>query len=220
MSGNKVQMRFLGRGVVFAIFGFVLLSGCDCRQGGDSHAATTNVVTVTREVVVTNTVTITVTNIVKALAEPVLSSRRTAPYVVSTSAFRGSELRKFLQTAGARILECNPGARAVIEAPEKVVTELRRGGVVTVSPMIAADKLAADMPAEGTAEVVILPISSIDCAAVAQAVRKAGGELGQVVTVGSPMVKAKLGAAAIRSIVDRGDVLAIDVKSEKASISK
>ena len=52
----------------------------------------------------------------------------------------------------------------------------------------------------------IVPLSSIDAAAVTQAVRELGGEVVQVVTVGSPAVRAKISYMAIRKLAERGDV--------------
>ena len=189
-----------------------LLVGCGSeREDVVLEVSLTNLVTVTETVTITNTVTLTVTNFVECVREQVVprSSRKSAPYVVSTTSFRGSELRKFLQSAGARIIECNPGARALVEAPEKVVKEMRRGGLVTVSELSTADKLSEDLPTDGEVEVVIRPLSTIDCAAVAEAVKTAGGSLEQIVTVGSASIRARVPAQKLSILAERGDVLSI-----------
>lgn len=196
---------------------YLSLTGCDRPAGsaGPRPVAVTNVVTVTRTVVVTNEVYLTITNFVEAPAATCLTSRRSAPYVVSTASFREKELGKFLRSAGARILECRPGARALVEAPPKVVEEMRRGGVVTVSPLLPEDKLLAAIPSAGSFKAIIVPTSSIDCAAVAEAVGKTGGTGIEVVAAGSPSVTAELPVDAVRAIASRGDVLKIRAADTK-----
>ena len=170
----------------------------------------TNVVEVTREVVVTNTVTLTVTNVVVEKREPVrvLSGRRTAPYRVSAGKLDEATLRKLVSESGARTITCEAGAVALVEASDKAAKALR--GVVDVEALSPQGKVAAD----AGESVRIVPLSSIDAAAVTRAVRELGGEIVQVVTVGSPAVRAKLSYTAIRKLAERGDVRRIERDAE------
>ena len=188
---------------VFCLMSLVL--GC----GRDEQTPTvvaTNVVTVTRELVVTNAVTVTVTNVVVEKREPVriLSARKTAPYVVSSPALDEGRLRKLLSDAGARVIDCAAGSVAFVEASDKAVGALK--GVATVQALQPEDKVAAD----AGERVRVLPLSSIDVAAVADAVRACGGELVQVTTVGQPCVRAKISYKGIRKLASRGDVRRIE----------
>lgn len=168
----------------------------------------TNVVEVTREVVVTNTVTreLTVTNVVIEKREPVrvLSGRRTAPYRVSAGKLDESTLRKLISEAGARAITCESGAVALVEASDKAARAMR--AVLDVEALSPEGKIAVD----AGANVRIVPLSSIDAAAVTRAVRELGGEIVQVVTVGSPAVRAKISYTAIRKLAERGDVRRIE----------
>ena len=168
----------------------------------------TNVVEVTREVVVTNMVTreLTVTNVVtvRREAERVLSARRTAPYRVSVGKLDEATLRKLVSEAGARTIECECGAVALVEASDKAVKAMR--AVVDIAAITPEGKIAVD----AGENVRIVPLSSIDAAAVTQAVRELGGEVVQVVTVGSPAVRAKISYTAIRKLAERGDVRRIE----------
>ena len=166
----------------------------------------TNVVEMTREVVVTNAVTLTVTNVVVERREPerILSARKTAPYAVSAKNLRAVQLRKLLTDAGVRVIACDPGAVALVEASDKMVKGL--SSVADVRPLGAADKIAAD----AGERVRIVPLSTIDAAPVAAAVRELGGEVLQVVTVGNPVVRAKMECSSIRKLAGRGDVRCIE----------
>lgn len=185
--------------------------GCDRRPtaAAESAAVTvTNVVEVTREVVVTNTVTreLTVTNVVIEKREPVrvLSGRRTAPYRVFAGKLDEATLRKIISEAGARTIECEGGAVALVEASDKAARAMR--AVADVEALSPEGKVAVD----AGENVRIVPLSSIDAAAVTHAVRELGGEIVQVVTVGSPAVRAKISYKAIRKLAERGDVRRIE----------
>ena len=168
----------------------------------------TNVVEVTREVVVTNTVTreLTMTNVVIERREPerVLSGRRTAPYRVSVGNLDEPTLRKMISNAGARVIECENGAVALVEASERAVATLRQ--VANAELLSAEGKNASD----AGERVKVIPLSSIDAAAVVAAIRGLGGEIVQVTTVGSPVVRAKISYSAIRKLAERGDVRRIE----------
>ena len=190
--------------------------GCDRQQSTAVERATvtvTNVVEVTKEVVVTNTVTVTttVTNVVIEKREPerVLSGRRTAPYRVSAGKLDEAALRRIVSDAGARVIECEDGAVALVEASDKAAAALRR--VANAELLSAEGKIAAD----AGENVKVLPLSSIDAAAVSAAIRAAGGEIVQVVTVGRPAVRAKLSYSAIRKLAERGDVRRIERDDKK-----
>ena len=183
------------------------VAGCgreDSVASAKEPVTVTNVVETVREVVVTNTVTreLTVTNVVIERREPVrvLSARRTAPYRVSAGKLDEAALRKLVSDAGARVIECEGGAVALVEASDKAVRALRR--VVSAEAVSAEGKVAAD----AGESVKVFPLSSIDAAAVTAAIRDLGGEVVQVVTVGTPVVRARLSYAAIRKLAERGDV--------------
>ena len=183
--------------------------GCDRQQSTAVEPAVvtvTNVVEMTREVVVTNAVTLTVTNVVVERREPVrvLSGRRTAPYRVSAGRLDEATLRKLMSDSGARTITCEAGAVALVEASDKAVKAIRR--VADIEPLSVEGKVAAD----AGEDVRIVPLSSIDAAAVTQAIRELGGEVVQVVTVGAPMVRARLSYVAIRKLAERGDVRRIE----------
>ena len=185
--------------------------GCDRQRSADdrtSAVTVTNVVEVMREVVVTNTVTreLTVTNVVVEKREPVrvLSGRRTAPYWVSAGRLDEATLRKLISEAGARTIACEGGAVALVEASDKAVKAMR--AVADVEALSPEGKIAVD----AGENVRIVPISSIDAAAVTRAVRELGGEIVQVVTVGNPAVRAKISYTAIRKLAERGDVRRIE----------
>ena len=202
----KIVKRFA---FVLCLLSFVL--GCD--KGGTSvseiaPATVTNVVKVTREVVVTNTVVreVVVTNVVIEKREPerVLSGRRTAPYRVSAGCLDDATLRKMVSNAGARVIECENGAVALVEASDKAVVALRR--VASVELLSADGKIASD----AGENVKVFPVSSIDAAPVAAAIRKLGGKIVQVTTVGKSVVRAKVSYSAIRKLAERGDVRRIE----------
>ena len=92
----------------------------------------------------------------------------------------------------------------MVEAPDKAVRALR--GVMGIAPLLPEDKIAV-----GVGEnVSIVPLSSIDAAAVAKAVRDLGGEIVQVVTVGAPEVRAKMSYQLVCKLAERGDVRRIE----------
>ena len=171
----------------------------------------TNVIEVTREVVVTNTVTMAVMNVVIEKREPerVLSGRRTAPYRVSAGKLDEAALRRVVSDAGARVIECEGGAVALVEASDKAVAALRR--VANAEQLSVEGKVAVD----AGENVKVLPLSSIDAAAVSAAIRALGGEVVQVVTVGRPAVRARLSYSAIRKLAERGDVRRIERDDKK-----
>ena len=193
---------------VFCLVSLVL--GCDRGEAPavPTPVVVTNVVTVTREVTVTNVVakTVTVTNVVVAKREPerILSARKTAPYLVSAKALTAAQLQKVLSGSGARVVSCDPGAVALVEASDKAVRALQ--GVVGIAPLLPEDKIAVDVGEN----VSVVPLSSIDAAAVAKAVRELGGEVVQVVTVGSPAVRAKMSYPLVCKLAERGDVRRIE----------
>lgn len=199
----------VGAILVFCLMSLVL--GCG-RDGAlptaveKTTVAVTNVVETRREVVVTNTVTLTVTNVVIEKREPeqTLSGRRTAPYRVSAARLDEATLRKLVSDSGARTIECGNGAVALVEASDKAMRAIRR--VADIEPLAPEGKIAAD----AGEDVRIIPLSTIDAAAVTKAVRALGGEIVQVVTVGSPAIRAKLSYTAIRKLAERGDVRRIE----------
>ena len=196
--------------IVFVFCLASLVLGCDRGEGSavSLPVVVTNVVTVTREVTVTNVIakTLTVTNVVIEKREPerILSARKTAPYVVSAKALTATQLLKVLSGSGARAISCDPGAVAMVEASDKAVRALR--GVVGIAPLLPEDKIAVDVGEN----VSIVPLSSIDAAAVAKAVRDLGGEIMQVVTVGAPAVRAKMSYPLVCKLAERGDVRRIE----------
>lgn len=202
-------MRFGAAAFVLCLLSLVL--GCG-REGSEVTApaavTVTNVVEVAREVVVTNevTLTLTVTNVVVARREPerALSSRKTAPYAVSAAALDEAALRRLISDAGARAISCSGGAVALVEASDRAVKALRR--VATVEAVSAEGKIAPD----AGENVRVIPVSSIDSAAVAAAIRAAGGEIVQVVTVGSPAIRARVPYSVIRKLAERGDVRSVE----------
>ena len=195
--------------MAFVLCLLLLVLGCG-REGTEVTASPvvtlTNVVEVTREVVVTNEVTLTVTNVVVARREleRVLSSRKTAPYAVSAAALDEAALRRIISDAGARAISCSGGAVALVEASDRAVKALRR--VTTVEAVSAEGKIAPD----AGENVRVIPVSSIDSAAVAAAIRAAGGEVVQVVTVGRPAIRARISYSMIRKLAERGDVRSIE----------
>ena len=195
--------------IVFCLLSFVL--GCDKDgepAGLPTSVTVTNVVETVREVVVTNTVTreLTVTNVVIEKRAPVriLSGRRTAPYRVFAGMLDEVTLRKLISETGARTIVCEGGAVALVEASDKAARAIR--AVADVEALSPESKVAVD----AGENVRIVPLSSIDAAAVTRAVRELGGEVVQVVTVGNPAVRAKISYTAIRKLAERGDVRRIE----------
>lgn len=186
-----------------------LVLGCGREERASVENASvtvTNVVETVREVVVAVTNVVTVTNVIVEERGPerVLSGRRTAPYRVSAGKLDEAALRRIVSDAGGRVIECEGGAVALVEASDKAVAALRR--VVNAEHVSAEGKIAADVGEN----VKVLPLSSIDAAAVSAAIRALGGEIVQVVTVGRPVVRAKLSYSAIRKLAERGDVRLIE----------
>lgn len=197
------------------VLGAAMAVGCGREPSAASHVVATNVVTVAKTVtnVVTETKTVVVTNVVtvRRAAPRALTPRKTAAYLVSTKNLRGAQLRKVLGDAGARIVSCDPGAVAVVEAPDKVVETLRTGGVVDVHPLEAADKCSVDLTLGESLRVVrILPLSVIDVESVVAAVRELGEEVVRVVTAGSPAVVARVSGRNVKVLAGRGDVRLIE----------
>ena len=208
MKGSRGLRGFEAACVVLCLASLVLVCGRQQSAAVGAAVTVTNVVEVTREVVVTNTVSrdLTVTNVVtvKREAERVLSARRTAPYRVSAGKLDAATLRKIVSDAGARTVECEGGAVALVEASDRAVRAIR--GVADVEAVSAESKVSPD----AGERVRIVPLSSIDAGAVTRAVRDLGGEVVQVVTVGSPSVRAKISYSAIRKLAERGDVRRIE----------
>ena len=207
MRIENLELRLGAEVFVLCLLSFVL--GCNRRTSdavGSTAVTATNVVEVVREVVVTNTVLLTVTNVVVERREPerVLSSRKTAPYAISAAALDEAALRKLASDSGARVVTCEAGAVALVEASDKAVRALRR--VANAEALSVESKVAAD----AGENVRIVPLSTIDAATVAEAVRSLGGEIVQVVTVGNPVVRAKVPYSVIRKLAERGDVRAIE----------
>ena len=207
MRIENLELRLGAEAFVLCLLSFVL--GCNRRPSVAAEPAAvtvTNVVETVSEVVVTNEVTLTVTNVVVERREPerVLSSRKTAPYAVSAAALDEAALRRIISDAGARAISCAGGAVALVEASDRAVKALRR--VTTVEALSAEGKIAPD----AGEDVRIVPVSSIDSAAVAAAVRAAGGEIVQVVTVGNPAIRAKVPYSVIRKLAERGDVRTVE----------
>ena len=204
MKSEKLKKAVL----VLCLLSLVL--GCGREQQPAAAEPTvvtvTNVVETVREVVVTNEVTLTVTNVVVERREPerVLSSRKTAPYAVSAAALDEAALRRIISDAGARAISCSGGAVALVEASDKAVKALRR--VTTVEGVSVESKIATD----AGENVRIIPVSSIDSAAVAAAIRAVGGKIDQVITVGSPAIRARVPYSVIRKLAERGDVRSVE----------
>ena len=194
---------------LFAIVA-VLLSGCgvDTSPSGATvrQVPLTNLVEVVRETVVTNTVTLTNVVVVRKVEPRELSLRKTAPYSVVGKSLSVGQLRKLAAAAGARVIECESASVALVEASDTAVGNLRAGTVLSVYPLAADDKIAAD----AGGNVRIIPMSAIDLAAIANAIRSCGGEIFQVIASGSPAIRAKVSFAAMKKLAGRGDVRRIE----------
>ncbi len=205
-------MKFQGLKFSLAIVLVGLFAGCsDEPLSQDEKVVTrevviTNVVNITREVVVTNVVELTTTNIIELVKKPILSPRKTAPYLVSAPSLRLSELNDLLRASGVRIISSDPGAMAIVEAPSKVANELAIGGVMCVHVLTPEDKMGSEVGEK----VKITPLSSIDIKIVADAVRELEGELTQVVSTPRPLVRATLKYTALNELVKRGYILKIE----------
>ena len=188
----------------------LIFAGCGAEipapEGAPTGVVVTNFVNLTRLVVVTNTVCLTNTAVQQKEPERTLSLRRTAPYFVSGRSLGPGQLRALASAAGARVVECGTGALALVEASDVAAETLRTGGVLSVFPLSAKDKIAAG--AGGAVRIV--PMSAIDVGAVVDAVRSCGGEILQVTSAGSPAVRAKVSFAAMKKLAGRGDVRRIE----------
>lgn len=191
---------------------FVLLTltflGCDC-QRPSTVVVVTNAVTVTREVVVTNSVT--VTNVVIERREPleVLTVRKTAPFLVSSSILSHRQLKDALTAGAARVLSLD--RTAVVEANEKILSAIAEKGAGTVSirPLGVEAKLVRGAEAGG--RVIVRPVSAMDRPAVVAAVKSLGGE----VLPASPVAEqgalvCKLSRKAVLGMAARPDVWSIE----------
>ena len=194
--------------LIAAVCCLSLLSGCGEKAPDPQTVTVTNTVDVVREVIVTNAVTVAITNVVVEKREPekILSARKTAPYAVSSAVLDAARLRKLLSDGGARVVDCSNGAVAFVEAREKTISAICAGGVVSAHELSTDEKIAAD----AGERVRVVPLSSIDVSAVTAAIRSLGGEIVQVVTVGRPVVRAKITHQAIRKLAARGDVRRIE----------
>jgi hypothetical protein len=188
----------------------LIISGCgyesDVEKTSVPQPTVTNFVVVTKELVVTNTVCLTNTVVVRQAPARLLSMRRSAPYLVSAPSLQQDQLRNLLSNAGARMVECNAGSIALVEATDKTVAMLKAGGVLNVHQLLPEDKIAKD----AGGNVRVIPLSTIDCAAIVKEIRQQGGEILQVVTVGKPAIRAKMTFSAIKKLAERGDVRRIE----------
>lgn len=177
----------------------------------------TNYVSAKRIVTLTNfvqrTVTVTNTVTVKCVEPRRLTKRKTAAYTVSAKAMRGTELNKFLRASGARILECDPGAVAIVEAPDGVVDTLMMSGLVTVNQLKAKSKIIGDV--EG--DIKVYPLSSMDFKSVADAITALGGKIkvAQEPTGGKFMLACDLSLESILELAARADVRKIEKNDKK-----
>ena len=188
-----------------ALLALVFLAGCS-GEGDSGIPVATNVVTLTQNVTVTNVVTVVVTNVVDETLPRVPSVRGTAPYAVTSSSLDAARLARFLSDNGARVLECGPGAVAVVEASSRAVSAIRAGGVVSLHALFPQDKVAAD----AGSRVRIVPLSSIDVGCVSGAVEAAGGRVLGATSSGRPVVRAELSYRGVRELAGRGDVRRIE----------
>ena len=83
--------------------------------------------------------------------------------------------------------------------------------------IIQCDALSANgkIATDAGESVMVFPVSSIDVAAVAAAIRSLDGEVVQVVTEGRSAVRARLSYSAIRKLAERGDVRRIERDDKK-----
>ena len=194
----------------FSAIAAVLLSGCGAdtsHSGAVARQVTlTNFVEVVRETAVTNTVTLTNVVVVRKVEPRELSLRKTAPYSVVGKSLASGQLRKLAAAAGARVIECESASVALVEASDKAVGNLRAGNVLSVHQLSADDKIAAD----AGGNVRIIPMSAIDVAALADAIRSCGGEILQVIASGSPAIRAKVSFVTMKKLAGRGDVRRIE----------
>jgi hypothetical protein len=118
-----------------------------------------------------------------------------------------------LRASGARILECDPGAVAIIEAPDGVVDTLMMSGLVTVNQLKAKSKIIGDV--EG--DIKVYPLSSMDFKSVADAITVLGGKIkvAQEPTVGKFMLACDLTLESILKLAARADVRKIEKNDKK-----
>ena len=186
-----------------------LLLACGCDRTPSASVIATNVVEIVREVVVTNAVT--VTNVVCERQEPnqVLTVRKTAPYVISSAVLTHRQLRDALTAGSARVLSME--RMAVVEVNEKILSELEKAcaGTVTIRPLGASAKLIRG--AESGGRVVVRPVSSLDRAPVAEAVKSLGGTVVSELPVdGAVTLVCRLSERAVRELAARPDVWTIE----------
>ena len=165
--------------------------------------------TVTREVVVTNAVT--VTNVVVRRCEPrrELTVRRTAPYVVSSSVLTHRQLQDALKASAARVISV--GRAAVVEANDKILTTLadRCGGTASVRPLAGESKVLCGAEAGG--RVIVRPVSAMDRASVVAAVSNLCGEVVSELSVaGQSALVCKLSRKGVCALAARPDVWLIE----------
>lgn len=186
------------------VLGFV---GCDRSQ--PPAVVVTNVVDVVREVVVTNSVT--VTNVVTERIEPMSARtvRRTAPYVVSSSVLSHRQLRDALTAGAARVLTME--RTATVEANDRILSALAEkcAGTVSIRPLGPATKTGCG--AEVGGHVIVRPVSQLDIPAVGAAVRKCGGEVVSELKVeGKTSLVCKMSREAVGEVAARPDVWSIE----------
>ena len=212
MRGSGANDLAVGRRLSFVgliPLAAALLLACGCDRAPSAPVIATNVVEVVREVVVTNAVT--VTNVVCEWQRPdrALTVRKTAPYVISSAVLTHRQLRDALTAGSARVLSME--RMAVVEANEKILSELEKAcaGTVTIRPFGASAKLIRG--AESGGRVVVRPVSSLDRAPVAEAVKSLGGTVVSELPVdGAVTLVCRLSERAVRELAARPDVWTIE----------
>ena len=209
---------FVGRRLSFAAhrplvalipFAASLLFACGCDRAPSAPVVATNVVEVVREVVVTNAVTVTNVVYERQGRGKALTVRKTAPYLVSSAVLTHRQLRDALTAGSARVL--SQERSAVVEANEKILSKIEAScaGTVSIRPLGAATKLSRG--AETGGRVVVRPVSSLDLASVAAAVKSLGGAVVSELPVeGSVALVCKLSERALLELAARPDVWLIE----------
>ena len=216
----RIGLRLVVGTVLVVCLASIVIGSCTSRRQeeactaaekvpeGSGSGVSTNVVEVTREVVVTNTVTVTVTNVVEvAPPEAPLSARRTAPYVVESDVLSGEKLRAAVSECGARFIDVKRVSSAVVEASTNAVEKLRGAGFFTVRKLGAAEKLGS-VGTDG--KVLVYPVSAIDATAVAEAVRACGAAPEEKLVEGRAAIAAELRYEDMLKLAERGDVRRIE----------
>ena len=168
----------------------------------------TNIVTVTKTVLITNVINVAESSVERPQA---LSSRKTAPYIVTCEVMPDENLRRSLSDCGARVISVRPRARAIVEASEKTIEKLRKHNEFHVRVMDPFDKVGTG--ADGA--VLIYPLSSIDEQAVSAAVEAMGAEPRTDRLEGRSVIRAKLTGSQVMELAARGDVRRIERDVEK-----